>query len=83
MKVLEQEYGTELFNRLLFAWKRGEDVVVSHLSELQSLADRGEVTRATIVFNNAITAKKELDEKWMVPLEESWMHSRVRQHQKI
>lgn len=77
IKAIEQEYGVTLFNRLLFAWKKGEEIRVSELRDLQQLADSGEITGSTIVFNNTITSKKELDEKWMIPLKESWMQGRL------
>ena len=77
IKSIENQYGVQLFNRMLFAWKRGEEVFVSHLNKLQELFDHGEITGDTIVFNNLVATKKERNEKWMVPLKDSWMSARL------
>ena len=77
IKELEREYGVQLFNRLLFAWKKGTQIHVSPLHDLQQLFDAHEISEETIVFNNAVTGKQELDEKWMLPLKDSWMYTRI------
>jgi hypothetical protein len=78
IKAIEQEYGVTLFNRLLFAWEKGDHVEVNHLDELQSLFDNREITEDTIVFNSLVATKKELDEKWRLPLHSNWMMTRLR-----
>jgi hypothetical protein len=80
IQSVENKYELRLFNRLLFAWKAGDQVDISPLSDLQKLFDEGKITPETIVFDNTITTKKQLDESWMVPLKESWMYSRIRQN---
>jgi hypothetical protein len=77
LKALEQEYGITLFNRLLFAWMDNSKVNVAPLSELRRLYDEGKIHDYTLVFNNAITNRKDLDEKWLLPLSQSWAKTKL------
>lgn len=78
IQAIEKEYNVHLFNRLLVAWKTQTLVQVAPLQELQQLFDDGVIDDETLIFNNTITSKKELDEAWMIPLKESWMYSRIK-----
>ncbi|MEO6167068.1 MAG: hypothetical protein ABIO46_12515 [Chitinophagales bacterium] len=77
IQEIEKEYGVQLFNRLLVAWKKEREVLVAPLQELQQLFDDGIIDGDTLIFNNTINSKKELDGKWLMPLRESWMYSRI------
>jgi len=77
LKELEQEYGLTLFNRLLFTWLEKDQVNAAPLSELRRLYEEGRITNSTLVFNNAIINRKDLDEKWLLPLSESWVKTKL------
>jgi hypothetical protein len=46
-------------------------------SQVQYAIDKGFINRDTLVFNNVALTKKELLEKWLVPLKESWLAGKV------
>jgi hypothetical protein len=78
LKELEQEYGITLFNRLLFSWLDNNNKVnVAPLSEIRKLYEEGKIMDSTLVFNNAITNRKDLDEKWLAPLSQSWAKTKL------
>lgn len=77
LKELEGRYNINLFDRLHLAYFNGDQINTVHRSEIDDLLESGELTPETIVFNNMITDKKGLDEKWMVPLKRSWAGSKV------
>ncbi|MBA3647951.1 MAG: ABC transporter ATPase [Chitinophagales bacterium] len=77
MQVIESEYQVQLFNRLLVSWKAGNNINVTALNDLDKLIENGEITEDTLVFNNTITLKKHFDQRWIIPLKESWLASRV------
>lgn len=78
VQEIEKEFGVELFNRMLFAWKEGEEIQVLTLDELQKLFDEGLITEGSTVFNTTVTTKKDLDTHFETTLGESWMMNRIR-----
>ena len=42
------------------------------MNVFRSKASKGEVTTNTIVYNNTITTKEDLDNNWEVAAKESW-----------
>ena len=77
IKEIEEEYNVQLFDRLLIAWMQDDEVKTTPFSEIEKLLEDGAISENTLVFNNAITTKKDLDQRWTIPLKESWMASRI------
>lgn len=74
IKNLEQEYSISLLNRTLIAYKVDDEneIVTLPQEEFIGLVAQGTLTKDTIVFNNLVTTKADLETKWQVPLKESW-----------
>ncbi|MGB3076942.1 MAG: hypothetical protein WBB36_16570 [Chitinophagales bacterium] len=83
IQAIEKEYSVQLFNRLLIAWKKADEIHVASMQNLQQLFDEGTIQPETIVFNNAVTSKKDLDDKWEVAFEQSWMFGRINRELRI
>src|SRR5438552_12213863 len=73
IQQVEKGFNVQLFNRMLFAWKAGEEIHVSNLNDLQKLFDEGSVNSDTIVFDTVIATKKDFDERFQTTLAKSWM----------
>ena len=71
-KKIGEQFNLSFFDRFSIAYKSNADVVVSSLDEFKSSIKRGDITKNTIVFNNLIASKKDLLNKWELPLHESW-----------
>lgn len=74
-KNIEEKYNVDMFNKLNIAFKNGEHINIVTLSDFQKYVKENKVNNKTIVFNNMITTKKELDNRWELAAEDSW-HSR-------
>lgn len=74
-KNIEEKYNVDMFNKLNTAFKNGEHINIVSLSDFQKYIKENKINRKTIVFNNMITTKKELENAWEVAAEDSW-HSR-------
>lgn len=72
IKKLEQHFNLSLLDRMQLAYRKGEEIVVCHLSEFEKLATQKKVNESTIVFNNMVTTKAAFDMEWEVPLKQSW-----------
>lgn len=76
MKELEQEFGIGLFDRFRIAYRDGERVINCSKTEFEELLGKGELNSETIVFNNMISMRKELETSWEVQMRDSW-HGQV------
>ncbi|HET7003428.1 MAG TPA: hypothetical protein VFI33_19030 [Puia sp.] len=78
MKSIEQKFNVQLFDRLLLAFLIEGKVQLLPLSQLDFAEKNQFISRDTIYFNNTVQTKKELEEKWLLPLKESWLKDRMR-----
>ena len=72
IKHLEQKYTVSLLDRTHVAYKDGNEIVTLPQEEFFEKVAQGTLTDDTIVFNNLVTTKRDFDNKWQVPLRESW-----------
>lgn len=76
LKAIEDELGIDLFDRLQTAYFDGDDVKTASRGELEDLLANGKINENTRVFDNTVQNSKELAERWIVPMKDSW-HGRV------
>lgn len=69
---LQNDYEIELLDRMNVCFKQGEYVQYKELKEFKKLLKNKSVSEKTIVFDNLIQSKGELEEFWEVPIAESW-----------
>ena len=76
IKSLQQEFQVALFDRMNFAYKEENDVKSCNRKEFESLIAQGIIHEDTIVFNNLVANKNELNTNWELPFKDSW-HARL------
>ncbi len=76
MKEIENEFDLNLFDRFRIAYRSGDKVLSCSRQEFENLLHSGEINAETIVFNNMISSRKELERSWEIPLKNSW-HAQV------
>ncbi len=69
---LQQEYEVELLDKMNVCFKQGQYVQYKELKDFKKLVKNKAVNGKTIVFDNLIQTKKELEDFWEVPITESW-----------
>lgn len=72
LKQLEKELGVDLFDRMTFAWKEGDEIKTAGNETFAELFRQGKISPETLVFDNLVKTKGELEEKWLKPLNQSW-----------
>ena len=77
IKSLERQYDVNFFDRMMITFLRNNKAEMLPFTQVQYAIDKGYITKDTLLFNNIATTKKELLEKWLVPLSESWLAARV------
>jgi hypothetical protein len=73
VKGLEQAFTTELLNRLLVAYENNSEVEVVKASQIKQLLDSKLINENTLVFDNTISQSSELNTKWKLPLQKTWL----------
>lgn len=77
IKQIEELYKVQLFDRQLLAFQVKDKVQLLPLPQLQHAIDNNFITADTLYFNNLVQTKEELENKWMVPVKDSWLTRRI------
>ncbi len=77
IQSLEQRYGVSLLDRLNLAFIIHDKIQLLPLSQLDYAVENNFINGDTLYFNNTVLTKKELDEKWIIPVKESWLVNRL------
>ncbi len=77
IKDIEQKFGVALFDRTTLAFAIKDKVQLLPLSQLQYSFDNKFISADTIYFNNLVQTKDELENAWMVPVNQSWLMKKI------
>ena len=69
---LQQEYEVELLDKMYVCFKQGEFIQYKDVKEFKTLLKKKSVSAKTVVFDNLVQTKGELENYWEVPITESW-----------
>ncbi len=72
VRSLGQTFQIDFFNRTNVAFIVNNEVQIVPLPHLKAKIQNGEIPENSLVVNNAITTKRELDTIWKAPLAQSW-----------
>ena len=67
IKEIEIEFGIDLFNRTQIAFEQMGEIVTLSIPEFKKV-----VQSDTVVFNNLVTTKADLEENWKTVASNSW-----------
>lgn len=76
LKQLQAKYGVDLFDRMAFSYKDGEEVHTVSRDKFNELYASGAINDDTLVFDTLVNTKAGFDAGWLKPLSESW-HARL------
>ena len=76
IKEIELRFGVNLFDRLMLAFRIKDKVQMVPLSQLPYALENGFIDEETLYFNNTVLTKEELEDKWLIPLKNSWLAGR-------
>ncbi len=75
IKEIESTYGVDLFDRFNMAYKIDDQVFVNTKEDFETLITIKKIGPQTIVFNNLVQTLAEYEQKWEIPMENSWHKS--------
>ncbi|WP_295125674.1 hypothetical protein [uncultured Chitinophaga sp.] len=77
IKSIEKQYQVNLFDRLLLGFFVKDKVQLLPLAQLNYAVEKGFIDENTLYLNNTILTKKEMEEKWLIPVKDSWLASKI------
>ena len=77
VREIEKRFGISMFDRLSLAFIVKDKIQLLPLSQLSYAFDNGFLTAATLYFNNTVATKQELEKNWIIPVQDSWLASRI------
>jgi hypothetical protein len=77
VKDIEQRFETSMFDRTTLAFVVDDRPRLLNLDKLQLAYDTGMISKNTLYFNNLVQTKDELQNRWMIPIEDSWLTRRI------
>ncbi|MGZ3866045.1 MAG: ABC transporter ATPase [Bacteroidia bacterium] len=73
IKEVEKKYGLSLLNRLVIAYKDGNEIKTVHSSKVPVLLAENTINENTTVFNVGVGTDAELAADFEIPLSKSWL----------
>lgn len=78
IKELEQRYAVNMFDRTTLAFVIKDKVQLLPMSQLQYAVNNDFINPDTLYFNNLVANKKELEERWIILVKESWLSGKIK-----
>lgn len=75
IKSLENQFSINLLDRMRVAYRNGDDIISSSLSELKIEIDNNRIDGDTIVFNTLFEKKGDLGTSFEMPLRLTWLNN--------
>jgi hypothetical protein len=72
IKELEAKFNLSLLDRSQFAFKDHDEVKLLPKDQFEQMVNLGFITGDTIVFNNLVQTKVDLDQQWEIHFSSSW-----------
>ncbi|NCT08816.1 MAG: ABC transporter ATPase [Flavobacteriia bacterium] len=72
VQQLEQALQLDLMDKMNITFKDGDNINLIKLSQFQEFVKSKKINEETIVFNNLIATKEDLENNWEVPAKQSW-----------
>jgi hypothetical protein len=82
IKTIEEKYKVQMFDRQNLAFVVKDKIQLLPLSQLEYAVENSFINADTLYFNNTVLSKKEMIEKWIVPVKDSWLDKRLNFHAK-
>ena len=76
IKAMGVHHGVDFFNRMIFTYQKDGKIHAAHRDDFASLFQKGVINDNTLVFDNLVKTKEDFENKWVLPLKDSW-HARM------
>lgn len=74
IKYIEEKMSLTLFDRTHIAYWEADKIASLALSQIKSAISEGIIDENTVVFDNLIQVKEQLDNSWQIAIKETWLN---------
>ncbi len=78
IQQIEKQFDVELFNWQNLAFIVKDTVQVIPRQQFNYALETNFITPQTLFFNNVVSTKKELENNWIIPVNESWLKTKLK-----
>ena len=78
VKQIQQKFSVEMHNRQILAFIVKDKIETLPLAQLNYALDNHFITENTLYFNNTVLTLEELKNRWIIPLKESWLATKLK-----
>lgn len=78
VKEIEERFKVSMFDRQQLAFVVKDKIQLIPLPQFNYAIENGFIASTTLYFNNLVATKKELLENWLIPVNQSWLSSRIK-----
>jgi len=72
VQELQKALQVDLLDKMNISFKVGEHINVVKMNAFKEFAKQQKINAETVVFNNMVATKEELEARWEIPAEQSW-----------
>lgn len=83
IKSIEEKFNVQLFDRQNLAFIVKDKIQLLPLNQLEYAVENNFINADTLYFNNTVLSKKDLLEKWIIPVKDSWLAKRIHFSEKV
>lgn len=78
VKQIELAFGVDMFNRQNLAFIVKDKIQLLPLAQLNYAFENNFINAHTLYFNNLVATKEQFENKWMIPVKDSWLAKRIK-----
>jgi hypothetical protein len=78
IQQIEKQFGVEMFNWQNLAFIVKDKVQVIPRQQFSYALENNFITPQTLFFNNIVADKKDLEKNWIIPINESWLKTKIK-----
>jgi len=79
IQEIGRKFSVDLLNWQSLAFIVDEKIQIISRQQFNDALEQNLITTETLFFNNVVTTKRDLEEKWIVPVHESWFKTKIKQ----
>jgi hypothetical protein len=77
IKEIGDKYQVDFFNRTNLAFVVKDKIQLLPLSQIDYALNNNFINKDSLYFNNLVQTKEELENKWVIPVKDSWLSKKL------
>jgi hypothetical protein len=78
IQQIEKQFGVEMFNWQNLGFIVKDKVQIIPRQQFNYALENNFITPQTLFFNNNVVDKKDLEKNWIIPINESWLKTKIK-----